>query len=112
MVFAAAAAPSWSANGSGYDHPTAMSGPPEQTPTPERGAPARRSRGELGRRLGLIALAVLATLFAVLNLGDVKVDWILGSGRAPLIVVIVISVLAGIVLAYLAERLNRRRRKQ
>jgi uncharacterized integral membrane protein len=58
----------------------------------------------------MLALAVLATLFAVLNLNEVKVDWIIGSGRAPLIVVIVISVLAGIVLTYLAERIHRKRR--
>jgi len=39
----------------------------------------------------------------------VKVDWIFGSGHAPLILVIVISVLAGIVLTYMAERISRRR---
>jgi uncharacterized integral membrane protein len=59
---------------------------------------------------GMIALAVLATLFAVLNLDEVKVDWVFGSGHAPLIVVIVISVLVGIVLTYMAERINRKRR--
>jgi uncharacterized integral membrane protein len=61
---------------------------------------------------GLLALAVLATVFAVLNLEEVKVNWILGSGHAPLIVVIAISLLVGIVLAYLADRINRRRRSQ
>jgi uncharacterized integral membrane protein len=70
----------------------------------------RRSRGELARTGVLVALAVLATLFAVLNLGEVKVDWIFGSSRAPLIIVIVISLLAGIVLSYLVERLAHRRR--
>lgn len=59
---------------------------------------------------GLIALAVAMTLFAVLNLEEVKVDWVIGSGHAPLIVVIVVSVLLGIVLTYMAERINRRRR--
>ena len=56
-------------------------------------------------------MAVLATLFAVLNLDEVKVDWIVGSGRAPLIIVIVISVLAGVVITYLADRLAERRRQ-
>jgi uncharacterized integral membrane protein len=61
---------------------------------------------------GVLALAVLATVFAVLNLEEVKVNWIVGSGHAPLIVVIAISLLVGIVLAYLADRINRRRRSQ
>jgi uncharacterized integral membrane protein len=53
---------------------------------------------------------VLATLFAVLNLDEVKVDWIVGSGHAPLIIVIVVSLLAGIVLTYFADRQARKRR--
>jgi uncharacterized integral membrane protein len=76
----------------------------EQSPTRQR-----RSSRELARMGGIGVVAVLATLFAVLNLGEVKVDWIFGSGHAPLIIVIVLSVLVGVVLAYLADRLNRRR---
>jgi uncharacterized integral membrane protein len=77
------------------------------------GAPERtreRNPRERARTGAMIALSVLATLFAVLNLDEVKVHWIIGSGHAPLIVVIVISVLAGIVLTYLAERVHRKRR--
>jgi uncharacterized integral membrane protein len=58
----------------------------------------------------LVVLAILITLFAVFNLDEVKVDWIFGSGRAPLIIVIVVSLLGGIVLTYFADRLYRRRR--
>jgi len=58
----------------------------------------------------MLALAVLATLFAVLNVNQVEVNWIFGSGKAPLIIVIVISLIVGIVLAYSAERIVRRRR--
>jgi uncharacterized integral membrane protein len=65
---------------------------------------------ERGRTLVLVVLAVLITLFAVLNLRDVKVDWIFGSSRAPLIVVIVISLLVGIVITYIAERRVRKGR--
>ena len=54
---------------------------------------------------------MLITLFAVLNLDEVKVDWIVGSGHAPLIIVIVISLLVGLVIARLAERLAARRRR-
>ena len=55
-------------------------------------------------------LAIIATLFAVLNLNSVKVDWILGSGSAPLIVVIVISLLIGVLFTHFAERRASRRR--
>ena len=54
-------------------------------------------------------MAILITLFAVLNLGEVKVNWIFGEGKAPLIIVIVISLLVGIVLTYAAERIVRKR---
>ena len=57
-----------------------------------------------------LVLAALAIAFAVLNLNQVKVDWIVGSGHAPLIIVIVISLLVGIVFTHLAERVGRRRR--
>ena len=69
-----------------------------------------RSRRERGRTALLLVLAVIATLFAVLNLNSVKVDWILGSGSAPLIVVIVISLLIGVVFTHFAERRAGRRR--
>ncbi len=70
----------------------------------------KRSRREQARTAGLVILAVLITLFAVLNLESVEVNWIFGSGKAPLIIVIVISVLVGIVLTYLVERRSSRRR--
>ena len=69
----------------------------------------KRSRRELARTAGFVILAVLITLFAVLNTESVKVNWIFGSGKAPLIVVILISVLFGIVLTYLVDRIKSRR---
>ena len=69
-----------------------------------------RSRRELARSVGLLVLTALIIAFAVANLESVKVDWIVGSGHAPLIIVIVISLIVGIVLAYSAERIVRRRR--
>jgi uncharacterized integral membrane protein len=88
-----------------------MAAPSGQTPSPK--APpkaARRSSGELARTGAMVVLAVLITLFAVANVDEVKVHWIFGSSRAPLIIVIVISLLVGIVLTYFAERLVRKRR--
>jgi uncharacterized integral membrane protein len=88
-----------------------MADPIGQLPGRDDAPPAeRRSRGELARSAAMVVLAVLVTLFAVLNLDEVKVDWIFGSGHAPLIIVIVISLLVGVVLTYFAERLVRRRR--
>jgi len=76
--------------------------PPQEK---DRHPPAqRRSRKELARTGGMVVLAIYFTLFAVLNLDDVKVDWVFGSGRAPLIIVIVISLLIGIVLTYFVDR--------
>lgn len=73
------------------------------------GSKPKRSRRELARTVAMVLVAVLATLFAVLNLEAVEVDWIFGSGRAPLIVVIVISVLAGALLMHFTERRASRR---
>ncbi len=80
------------------------------SPTGEKGTTSSRSTRERTRTGALVVLAVVATLFAVLNTESVQVNWILGSGHAPLIVVIVISLLAGILLTYMADRLSRRRK--
>ncbi len=79
------------------------------TQTPKAGESAR-TRRESARTAALLVLAVLITLFAVFNLDEVKVDWIFGSGHAPLIVVIVISLLVGVLLTHLAERRSSKRR--
>jgi uncharacterized integral membrane protein len=86
-----------------------MSAPPQ---TPEREQPQAESRGrrEQARTVALLLLAVLITVFAVLNVNKVEVDWIVGSGKAPLIIVIAISLLVGIVLTHFAERRGGRRR--
>jgi uncharacterized integral membrane protein len=85
------------------------SSPPTERP-PATGPKRERSPRATARSGAMIAIAVVATLFAVLNVNEVQVDWIIGSGHVPLIVVIAVSALAGIVLTYLAERRNRKRR--
>jgi uncharacterized integral membrane protein len=82
---------------------------PDRSPHPAKRE--RRDRKELARGGAMLGLSGLFIAFALLNLKDVRVDWIFGSGRAPLIIVIVISLLIGIVLTYFGERLSRRRRR-
>ena len=57
-----------------------------------------------------MVLAILMTLFAVLNLKQVEVNWIFGKSSTPLIIVIVVSLLVGIVLTHFAEMRYRRKR--
>jgi uncharacterized integral membrane protein len=78
----------------------------QQQPQPTE----RRNRRERARTVALVVLAVLVTVFAFLNLNEVKVNWIIGSGKAPLIIVIVVSLLVGIVLCYFSQRISRKRR--
>lgn len=83
---------------------------PAQIPGAGKAKADRRTRRDRARTIGVAVLSILITLFAVLNLKSVKVDWILGSGHAPLIIVIVISLLVGVVLTRFAERRAGRRR--
>jgi uncharacterized integral membrane protein len=84
---------------------------PEQKPPEPKVAPSdSRTRRERARTAAIIGLAVVITVFAVLNVKDVKVDWIVGSGHAPLIIVIIVSVLIGAVISYFADRRAAKRR--
>jgi uncharacterized integral membrane protein len=64
------------------------------------------------RRREVLAAVVGALLaaFALLNLGDVKVDWGITTAETPLIVVIALSVLLGVILDRLLIRRKKRRR--
>jgi uncharacterized integral membrane protein len=79
-------------------------------------APAQKSQQAVGRRerSRLIAVAVLVAVgaaFAVVNLNDVKVHWVVTSGQTPLIVVIVVAFLLGIAIDRLAIVLAKRKRQ-
>jgi uncharacterized integral membrane protein len=71
--------------------------------------PAKRTRRETARTGVMVALAVLITLFAVLNVKQVEVNWIFGKSETPLIIVIVASLLVGILFTHFAELRNRRK---
>ena len=83
---------------------------PAQTPGKDQPKVDKRNRREMARTGSLVVLAILITLFAVFNGKEVKVNYVFGSGKAPLIIVIVISLLVGIVLTHFAERRVSRRR--
>jgi len=76
------------------------------TAAPERG-PARKDRSKL------VAAAILggvATLFAVLNLDEVDVNWIFGTWSTPLVLVIAISFALGLAGGHLLAGRRARRR--
>jgi uncharacterized integral membrane protein len=56
------------------------------------------------RQIAGLALAAVGIVFAVVNLDDVKVDWVLGTWRTPLIIVIALSMLVGAGLGFLVAR--------
>lgn len=58
------------------------------------GAPARSSR-DRARLVAVGILVVAATVFALVNLDEVRVDLVFGSATLPLIVVIVGCLLIG-----------------
>ncbi|MGH2886259.1 MAG: hypothetical protein ACRDPA_26770, partial [Solirubrobacteraceae bacterium] len=74
----------------------------------ERHPAPRRDRARLiaGLILGGLGLA-----FALVNLGNVKVDWVVGSAHSPLVLVIVVSVLIGIGIDRVAVSRARKRSK-
>ena len=56
-------------------------------------------------------IGVIVAAFAVVNLNDVKVHWVIATGQTPLIVVIVLAFLLGIAAdRLLLVRAKRRRR--
>lgn len=56
------------------------------------------------RQVAALVLAALGIAFAVLNLDEVRVNWVLGNWRTPLIIVIALSMLVGAALGFLVSR--------
>jgi uncharacterized integral membrane protein len=59
------------------------------------------------RQIAVLGLAALGGVFAVVNLDEVEVNWILGTWETPLIIVIAISMVIGAGLGDLATRRRR-----
>ena len=57
-------------------------------------------------------IGAVAAVFAVINLDDVEVNWLIGSWQTPLILVIVLSMLLGAGLDRLLVRRARKRKRE
>lgn len=80
-----------------------MTGSGQDAGTPDRRGSAR-SRAERRRLAAAFALGALVVLFAVLNLEDVQVNWIVATWDTPLIVVILLSLLVGTTIGWIASQ--------
>jgi uncharacterized integral membrane protein len=75
--------------------------------TPEMDDKPKSERNKVG--IPAIIAGTLLVLFALLNLDEVDVNWIVGTWRTPLIVVIVVSMLLGAALGWAVSRRRSRR---
>jgi uncharacterized integral membrane protein len=64
----------------------------ELQPQGERSPVEKRERA---RQIAALVIVGISVAFAAVNLRNVKVDWIVGSAKTPLIVVIAVCVLLG-----------------
>jgi uncharacterized integral membrane protein len=77
---------------------------PANKPVGADGRPPARGRREQARLVAALGLGGLAAAFAVLNVDEVDVNWILGTWSTPLIIVIALSILTGAGLGFLVGR--------
>jgi uncharacterized integral membrane protein len=76
-------------------------------PSGRRGdRPAQRDQR---RQIAVVAVLVVALVFALVNFDKVKVHWIVTTSSTPLIVVIVLSFLLGVAADRIAVRRARRK---
>jgi putative membrane protein len=87
-----------------------MSDPTERAPVKR---PEDKPDKAASARLAVAAtLGGIAAIFAVINLDDVEVNWLIGSWQTPLILVIVLSMLLGAGLDRLLVRRARKRKRK
>jgi Flp pilus assembly protein TadB len=73
-------------------------------------SPPRRPPAERPRLIAAGVLGALIAVFALLNVGDVKVHWLIATGHTPLIVVIALAFILGMLVDRLLIRARRKRR--
>ena len=79
-----------------------------ETPQREGG----RSAMEFARLLGALAVGGLVAAFAVLNTGEVEVNWVFGTFSTPLIVVILVCLAIGLAVGILGGEARGRARRR
>jgi uncharacterized integral membrane protein len=67
-------------------------------------AEAKIRRSQTVRVLIVLIIAVVLTALALDNMHDVTIDWVFGSTEAPMIIVIVGSVVGGMIIGALMRR--------
>jgi uncharacterized integral membrane protein len=77
---------------------------PADKPARAEGRAPVRGRREQARTIAAVGLGGLGALFAVLNVDEVEVNWILGTWSTPLIIVIALSIVIGAALGFLLGR--------
>jgi uncharacterized integral membrane protein len=77
---------------------------PATKPVRTDGRRPARGRREQARTIAGVGLGALGAAFAVLNVDEVDVNWILGTWSTPLIIVIALSILIGAALGFLLGR--------
>ena len=70
------------------------------TPDP----PPKKQRDLTSKTIAAVAVAILLLAFGLSNRDDVSIDWLVGTGDAPLIIVIVVSAGLGAILGAAAVR--------
>jgi uncharacterized integral membrane protein len=76
---------------------------------PQKKGPRALLARENRRLLYGLIIGALVALFAVLNLERVDVNWIFGTWRTPLIIVIAVSFLLGACAGWIADAQRHRR---
>jgi uncharacterized integral membrane protein len=70
---------------------------------------AQPAQGDHRRQIAVVAVLVVALVFALANFDKVKVHWIVTTSSTPLIVVIVLSFLLGVAADRIAVRRARKK---
>ena len=96
-------------SGDGSDFEGLTGAPPSTVGETPSGRPPARRRD--GRVVAAGILGAVITAFALVNLGDVKVHWIVTTGQTPLIIVIALAFVLGMLVDRLVIRARKKRRK-
>ena len=80
--------------------------------SPDQQAVVKADRRNRARLVAAAVIGGVVAAFALLNLNDVKVHWLVASGRTPLILVIVVAFALGVAVDRLVIfRAKRRQQK-